>query len=232
MTAVILSVIIIFIGPILFLFIKRENWLFDFIDGFNIIAITGLVILNILPELSKQYNLIVLPVALSGFLLPSIIEHYFVPVGKKAHLFTLCLGILGLLFHAFIDGAALISDDQNSLLPWAVIIHKLPVGLTLWLLLIDHLKKAKTFLFVSLLAVMTCLGFIAGSNVLLIAGNSFTILFQAFVTGSLLHVVFHQGHHHDHKHSKQYFTILRLTGAGVASIGLSYLFFRGLLLPH
>lgn len=105
--------------------------------------------------------------------------------------------VLGLGLHALLDGIALalpgdegLGHEGAGLLVIAVLIHRFPAGLGLsWAMLTEYglVKTLSAGLFV---AVATVLGFVFSGVVVDMTQRPELAVFQAFVAGSLLHVVF------------------------------------------
>ena len=166
------------------------------LDGFIITSIVGLVAIHILPESTGHIGLWAIAAVLLGMLGPSLIEKNLHNQAANVHRITFWLAVFGLMVHAFFDGIGLLqtsqlSDGAHSMLPFAVLLHRLPVGATLWWLLHKKIGKGKTIVALALLSAATGLGYLSPSwsvhfNPTIIS------LIQAFVAGSVLHVVLHQ----------------------------------------
>ena len=103
-------------------------------------------------------------------------------------------GLTGLGLHAFLEGAAL--TPEGTSVTAAVVLHRMPVGLVIWWMLRPRHGFAAGALGIAGIGVATVAGYAAGAELLHGSGVE---LYQAFVGGSLLHVVFHQSRH-DHRH--------------------------------
>lgn len=168
------------------------------LDGFVFVAITGLVVVHIVPESVELAGWIAVAGVAVGLWLPTLIEHRLRPMARQVHNVTLVLGLVAIAVHAFTDGIALVSDagahGDAHMLPMAVVVHRLPVGLTVWFLLrpLYGLRIATAVL--ALMAAATTAGFVSGGAVLAILEGRVWGLFQALVAGSLLHVVLHRSY--------------------------------------
>lgn len=190
-----MSALVLALGPALYALARERVELLSGLDGFLLVAIGGLVALDILPGAVSQAGWWAVAFAAAGFLGPSAIEHSFHRAARQAHRVAMILGIISLGLHAFTDGAALVGGIRGGTgfeLPLAVILHRIPVGLTVWWLLRSTFgwRTAAGALF--LIAVSTLAGFQFAS--LVMGGLSTQALgyFQALVAGSLLHVVVHR----------------------------------------
>ncbi len=82
-----------------------------------------------------------------------------------------------------------------------MILHQIPVGLVLWWLLRPRYGVAAAAAGVGSIVIGTWIGYSFGAEVLAGVHGVGGEAFQAFVSGTLVHVVFHQGRHdHTHEH--------------------------------
>lgn len=213
-TLLISSILILAVGPLLHTLLRqRREWL-HLLDGFNFVAISGLIFLSIIPETLIRGGPYVLFFALLGIVGPSILERRSHSLGKESHFLALILGLAGLCLHAVFDGAALISPEHprspealhaaasavhdhdhhhhHSHLPIAVILHRIPIGLTIWLLMKPKYGSTRAVLVLAAVAVMTTLGFLLGDHFLSGLPAPAMACFEALVAGSLIHVVLHK----------------------------------------
>ncbi|TEW53997.1 permease [Psychromonas sp. RZ22] len=229
-----LSILALFLGPVTYRLLQRQPGWIDLLDAFIFVSISGLVLFHILPELLHEGGLLVLVLTGLGLLMPSVVEKYFHKAASKAHNTTLLLGVLGLVIHASIDGTVLLADHTNQtewLLALGVLLHRFPVGLTIWWLLRPQYGIALPFVVLISMAAATLLG--ASYAELSVAQLDGPMLawFQAFVMGSIMHVVLHRPYIHQHKKHQAKEAKEHKYAAGVGSfLGLVVLGF--VLLPH
>jgi len=194
------SILALAVGPAIYSLVRRKNIMLSLLDGFIFVAISGLVLLCILPECFDSGGWATFIFLGLGFFGPSLLEHLFHRSARETHIVTLILGLIGLGLHAAIDGSTLTLNHAASesashpYLPLAVILHRLPVGLTIWWLLRPVMGTRATAAVLATIAVATGIGFSMGSLLLERLSTLGIAWFQAFVAGSLMHVVFHQPH--------------------------------------
>ena len=226
-----LSIFALFLGPFTYRLLQRQPGWLDLLDAFIFVTISGLVLFHILPEILHSGGLMVLILMAVGVFAPSWVEKYFHKAARQAHQTTLFLAILGLALHAGIDGSVLIvehGDHTGWLLALGVLLHRFPVGLTIWWLLRPQYGRLLPMVVLLSMSVTTLVGaFFAGHSLTQIDSQWLAWL-QAFVMGSIMHVVLHRPylHGHAHSHSKE-----NKYAAGIGSIvGLAVL--ASVLLPH
>ncbi|MBV1909273.1 MAG: hypothetical protein KUG78_08115 [Kangiellaceae bacterium] len=207
MIALIASLFALGIGPLIYQTFGPMRRTDKIASGFILIVITATLVLEVLPETYRSIGFFAIMLALIGFAGPTIIEKLFAKSATKTHLLTIVLGIFGLVVHASIDGAALFNPESshhhNEQLSLAIILHRLPVGLTIWWLLKPLIGERYALLTLVAMAVATASGY--GLSMHLTEyheSNAFAAL-QAFISGSLLHVILHKPHDDGCMHTSQ-----------------------------
>ena len=207
MLTLLASIAALLAGPILWHMVGDVPGLRRALDWLVIGSVTALVVLAILPDAVEAGSPAVIIVAALGLLLPSTIEYFLHRSDRHrienwAHMLTLSLSLAGLAIHATVEGAVLgrASDGTaaSALIPLAVVIHRVPVGLTVWWLL----RPLGRFVALAALAGVvtgTVAGYMVGSPVVNAMSGSQIVVFQAFVAGMLLHVVFFRQHAEPHE---------------------------------
>lgn len=201
------SLLALVLAPLLYRIALRVRFAVDALDGFVLVAIGGIVLMHIVPHSVEAAGWTALVVALAGLLGPGMTERLVARAARPAHTLALLLAVAAVALHAFLDGAALkssamLSDRQGLTFALAVILHRLPEGLTIWWLLRPRWGAAIASLVLGLVAVSTTGGFFGGEVVLWEATTRWLALLQALVAGSLLHVVIHRPHLPNHEHHR------------------------------
>lgn len=191
-----IGVAVLLLGPLLYRLVQRRPGWMALTDSFVFVVIGGLVLFHVLPELIAAAGWPVLPLTLLGLVGPTLVERLFENAARRAHSLTLLLGVAGLCLHEFTDGAALISDggELHLLLALSIILHRVPVSLTVWWLLRPAYGRLLASLVLLAMMVATLVGGLLGGEILAHLDSQPLALFQAFVIGSILHVVFHRPH--------------------------------------
>jgi len=206
MIGLIASILALGIGPLVYQTFGPMKRADKIVSGFILLVIAGSLFLEVLPNSFQQVGVAAIILALLGFVGPTLIEKQFSNAASKTHTFTILLGIVGLFIHASIDGSVLQSmnlDYNNNSFALAVIIHRLPVGLTIWWLLKPLLGERYALLTLVGIALATVIGFVLSMQFSEYQTSNTFALIQAFVSGSLLHVVFHKPHEDGCMHTSQ-----------------------------
>jgi len=206
MIGLIASILALGIGPLIYQTFGPMKRTDKIVSGFILLVIAGSLFLEVLPSSFHQVGITAIVLALLGFVGPTLIEKQFTNAASRTHTLTILLGIVGLIIHASIDGSALQSTnltDNNNSLALAVIIHRLPVGLTIWWLLKPLLGERFALLTLLGIASATVIGFVLSMQFSEYQTSNTFALIQAFVSGSLLHVVFHKPHEDGCMHTSQ-----------------------------
>jgi len=209
MLALFFSIIALAVGPLVHHLFHTRPQARAALEGFILAAIGGLVLFHLFPACVEQGGWICIAPALTGFLGPEIFERLLHRTAHGVHQLALALALLGLLVHASIDGVALAGGAAGQLtagIAVALVLHRIPVGLTIWWLLQrpGHGGTRLPLATLSLVTAATLAGFMLGDTLLGRVSSSELALFQALVAGTLLHVVLHQPHADapdlDHEH--------------------------------
>ncbi len=196
MLSLLISIAILALGPALHWLALRARFTLPVLDGFIFVTIGGLVLLHSVVESFYLAGWPVVPVALLGFVGPTIGEKVLHRAAVHVHRAALALAMLGLALHAAMDGMALAravpSGAGIAALSLAVILHRIPVSLTIWVLICRPYGRPAALGTLGVVALATAVGFFAGGPLLGDHPGAALGLFQALVAGSLLHVVVHR----------------------------------------
>lgn len=205
-----LSIVALLLGPLLFQVARKSRNFLALLDGYIFLAVPGILLFIMAPELIEMSGEPVLIYVVIGFLMPIIFERLNKQLSRRYDRLAAVLGILGLLTHTVIEGSALkVADQANERFALSfqamVFLHRLPVGLFVWWMLHPLLGKVAAMAGLLALVLGTAVGFMAAETVEQLFSASGWSYFQGFVAGSLVHVIFHHslfkthgGHHHHH----------------------------------
>ena len=193
------SLIALIVGPALFPLFERRRHLYRLLDGFIIVVIAGIVLIEVMPEVLAHNALAGLVLLCIGLLGPTILERLFHKVAGQVHRTAIIIGIIGLIAHAFVDGIVLcelptVNTNGENLLGIGVVLHRLPVGFTIWWLLRPRYGLGAALTALSIMMIGTVGGYVIGPEIGYLATGNALILFQALAAGTILHVVIHRPH--------------------------------------
>lgn len=223
-TAFILSLLSLIIGPLLFRVARSNKYALSGLDGYIFLALPGILLFIMVPELVEAGGETAFFFAGIGLASPFVLELLNKKISRRFDRLSAGLGILGLVAHTIIEGSAL-SLNHNPSERYAlsfqamVVLHRLPVGLFVWWMLHPLLGRRAALAGLASLLLGTTVGYMAASQVELFFSAAGWSYFQAFVAGSLIHVVVHHrlyksnsahqehhvhepagAHHHCHEH--------------------------------
>ncbi|MEL7186677.1 MAG: hypothetical protein AAFN50_09640 [Pseudomonadota bacterium] len=183
----ILSIAALLVGPVLYGTGRRNPNAGRVLNALVVAAITAIICVHIIPEaweVAGTSSILVLGV---GALFPLLLERLFRKAHDTAHLVIVALAAAGLVLHAVIDGLAL-SPDTGHGTAWAIILHRLPVGMAIWWVVRPNFSTIIAIAMFAAIIVASTLGFLLGDAFFEIAEAESIALLQAFVAGSLAHV--------------------------------------------
>lgn len=211
------SLFALLLGPVLYRIFEPRRHFYEVLDGFVVVVITGIVVLELLPDVMGEGLVWSILFVLLGLVGPTLLEKAFHRAEKQVHRAALVLGLIGLILHSFLDGIALrdvpaMSGAADTLLPLGVAVHTVPVALTIWWLLFPRFGAGFAGVFLALMGAGTVAGYVAGPELEPMLSGLGIALFRALVAGSILHVVFHRphvaheahAHPHDHPHTHRF----------------------------
>ena len=200
-----LSILALATGPFVYELGRRRPNVRQFLDGTIFITIAGIVCVHTIPDAIAIGGNVAFVFLLLGLAFPVVLEKSFHDAVPQAHGFILVLAALGMTVHAAIDGVALSPStkiDPSVLfgtdpLALSVVLHRLPVGMAIWWSLRPAFGRAVALAAFALMIAATGAAYFLAAPFIEYADNASVAWFQAFVSGSLVHVVAF-GLSHDH----------------------------------
>ena len=198
MVGLIVSIIALTVGPVIYILVRHHKEKIVWINGVVIASLAFVIIDHASGEHAKNIGISTALAFVIGLGLPFLFEiaakyglAYYIE--RQTHKSILIFVAVMLCFHAIADGIALRSGGIE--LTAAISLHRLPVGAALWSLMKENYLRIISFLGI---AFSTVLGFYFIEIVVL--DESIILMIEAFVIGSLTHVLFfsHGDHNEDH----------------------------------
>jgi hypothetical protein len=172
----ILSISALLLGPVIYAFGRTNHVARQILDGFIFITIAGIICVNIIPEALVVGGTLAIVFLILGIVFPVVVERGFRGAFHEAHRLVLIIAALG----------------------HAVILHRLPVGMAIWWSLRPNLGLPVAIAAFATISVATAASYILGGPMVELAEARSIAYVQAFVSGSLIHVVaFGITHEHD-----------------------------------
>ncbi len=199
--ALILSVLALLTAPFLAQRISKVPAVKAGLDGFVMLTVLGLITLTLVPEALSHGGIWGLLVALLGFGLPWIAEFVFHRAEEMTHRIVLIVAALALVIHASSDGAVLAyagSSGQGIYVAAGIVLHRIGVAIALWWLLRPILTPLNGYFILIALGIMTIFGYALATYATEWYGLPVIGYWQAFASGSLMHVVLHPLEDHSH----------------------------------
>jgi|GEM_PF-1041554 len=210
------SVVALLVGPAVARMAGERRAPFAALDGFIVVGLPGLVLLEILPEAFEQGGPTAVLFAMVGLALPRLLEGRLHVAEGDLHSAVTWGATFAYSLHAVIDGAALNDGAGSFALGTGVVLHRIPVGVTMCWLVRRHGVRGAAFA-IGLIGLATSLGYFGAGSLVAAMPLGSLGLFQALVGGSLMHVVAGHAHGHDgHAPARGW----ELLGAGLGLLSL------------
>lgn len=194
MSFLLASLAVLAVGPLSYRLAEGARWAIRLLDSVVVLSVGALVVLHILPETFEHIGWIAVVPMLVGLLGPTLVERALASLERQAKVALVLLIVAGLGVHALMDGIALVLPIEHEgaaaiSLPVAVVLHRIPVSLLIWWLLRPAYGTwaASGALLVEGLGAVV--GFFAASSLVEHMDTPLVAAVQAFVAGSMLHVV-------------------------------------------
>lgn len=187
-------------GPALYAFGRHNARMLAFLDGFVLVSIAGLVVLEVVPGTFTQGGPWSVAFLLAGLFGPTLLERLFRNAERATHIGALGFAVCGLVFHALGDGVVLApgtgADPRDWALPAAVVVHSIPVGMAVWWLLAPTFGAGPPLVALLAMAAGTLAGYFHGDALSATLGQQAWAWFQSLIAGTILHVIFGRPHLH------------------------------------
>ncbi len=184
----ILSIAALLLGPMIYAVARKRRLARRILDTLIVITIAVIIAVHIVPAAISHGGTLAAIVIVSGIIFPMLLERLFRQATDAAHLVIVAIAAMGLLIHALVDGVALLPQSGTGL-SIAIILHRLPVGMALWWAIRPNFGKAVAVLAFALISLATAAGYLIGESTIEMAEARTLAMLQAFVAGSLIHVV-------------------------------------------
>ena len=197
-----LAVIALFVGPLIYFGLTQGGFLARLIDSGIAIIMVGLVAVILVPEVSEGLGWLAFVFIAAGYLAPLLLEFTLKKSAHTFHMISLAVAVFGLALHAALDGAGLAGSALlvNNQLALVIVLHRLGVGLMLWIMVQPAMGRQIAVLVLVMMAATTVAGYHLSGILLPLTGERFILVIQALIVGTILHSLIHRGHVH-HQHS-------------------------------
>ena len=197
-----LSIVSLFVGPVLYQWFRRGGFAAKAFDSLIIAVLILLMVLLLIPESWAELGYVSVALILSGYLLPGLLEHLIKKAAHALHLVSLLLALAGLALHAMLDGAALNAGESEiaSNLSMAIVIHRLGVGMMIWMMVQPLFGRKIAFGVLGFAALATVGGYYLSEVVMGLEGDYTMSVIQALIIGMIIHSLVHRSHGASHRH--------------------------------
>ena len=199
-----LAVVSLFVGPVLYLWLRRGGFIAKAFDSLMVVVLVALIALLLVPESWAELGIWSVVLLFGGYVLPSLLEGLIKKAAHTLHLISLLLAVGGLALHAMLDGAALAisGGGLTSSLSVAIVLHRFGVGLMLWMMVQPVFGPRVALTILGFVGLTTVGGYLLSEFVLGVKSEQIMLVIQALVTGMIVHSLVHRSHLHTRHSSK------------------------------
>ena len=192
----ILSIVALLLGPVIYTAGQKNRTARRVLDWLILLTIAAIIAIHVVPEALQHGGKTAVLVLLVGLVFPMLLERLFKKATDTVHLLIVALAAAGLLIHAIVDGIALLPENGTAL-AYAIVLHRLPIGMVIWCVVRPNFGTAVAVGVFAAIIGATAAGYFVGASIIEFWESRTLALLQAFIAGSLIHVVvFRHGHHH------------------------------------
>lgn len=168
------------------------------LDTAVIVALPLLVAIQVVPHAWAERSLVPVVVVALGAGVVALVERLSHTLARYTDDVTIVFAVLGLSVHALVEGSALTGGASPAFV-LVVVVHRVVLGLLIWWLVVPRHGVRAAGAGVAAILASTVAGYLVGTGVMADLPFVDSHLLEAFVAGTLLHVVLHQGRE-DHRH--------------------------------
>lgn len=185
-------------GAVIYVTMHHRARTVRLLDTAVIVALPLLVAVQVVPHAWAERSLVPVAVVALGAGLLAVVERLSHTLARYTDDVTILFAVLGLSVHALLEGSALTAGASPAFV-LAVVVHRVGLGLLIWWLVVPRHGAWAAAAGVAAIVAATLAGYVVGAGVLANVALVDRGLLEAFVAGTLLHVVLHQGRE-DHRH--------------------------------
>ena len=190
--SIIILIASVLIGIGIVILLKPSKNSVQLLLSFSGAYLLSITVLHLLPEVFESQQKNIGLYILIGILLQTVLE-FFSKGAEHGHVHIHphlknipWLLVISLSFHAFFEGIPL-GTASNSLLLWAIVIHKVPISIVLYIFLKQtELAQKFIFAFLFIFALMSPLGFALSDSILFF--KTYHIEITAIIIGVFFHI--------------------------------------------
>lgn len=212
-----LSLVALALGPTLWIVCQKSESVRSFLESFLFVTVAGIVFVHIVPEALEVAGLTAAVFLVLGIVFAFSVERLATLPGSNRYSWVLIVAAIGLAVHAMIDGLALLPESSmhdahgladhdathdyghghsggfeallNNHMALGVILHRIAVSMAIWWTLRPSMGTTAAVAALALIGVATSTAYFVGEPILAVLMSNGIAWFQAFVAGSLLHII-------------------------------------------
>ncbi len=197
-----LSIVSLFVGPLFYNWLRQGGLVARAFDTLIVAVLLVLLVFLLIPESWAELGLVSLVLMLTGYLVPGLLEKLLAHAADTLHRVSLFIALLGLALHAVLDGAGVATSTLHRPhnLALAIVVHRLSVGLILWMLVQPLFGKRAALAVLGVVSLATVGGYLLSEHIAEYRGETVMPIIQALIIGTIAHSLIHRDHSHRQRH--------------------------------
>lgn len=194
-----LSILALFAGPLLYQWLRRGGLIARTVETAVVAVLVLVVVFLLVPDTYSELGLVSLALILAGYLVPGLLEMAVRKAAHAFHIVSLVLALLGLVAHAMLDGAGLVTGSggqASANLGLAIVLHRFGMGLVLWFMVQPVFGRRWAVAVLLLVAVATVAGYYLSEPLLSLDEGGIVHVVEPLIIGTIIHSLVHRGHAH------------------------------------
>ena len=185
------------LGAIIPYFFRDKKKFISLFIALSAGMILGITLFHMAPNIVKIFGKSSLIYIQFAVFLPLLLDYVLKHIKNKshadAHKIINPITVIGFSLHAFVDGLLIVNDHISEhigeLTLIGILIHKLPVAFSLFVLLQTHVKKKPiALIYFAVFALMSPLGILSGRFLLEVTNLSFLNYLGAITAGMFIYI--------------------------------------------
>jgi hypothetical protein len=194
-----LSILALFAGPLLYQWLRKGGRVARAVETSVVAVLVLVVVFLLVPDTYRELGMLSVALILAGYLVPGLLELAVHRAAHAFHIMSLMLALLGLVAHAMLDGAGLVTGSggqASATLGLAIVLHRFGMGLVLWFMVQPVFGRRWALAVLTLVALATVAGYWLSEPLLALDNGGILHFVEPLIIGTIIHSLVHREHGH------------------------------------